>query len=42
MKMNQDTEDSVCEDDFEVIYDNLLIYGDYQEFEDKMNEKEYR
>lgn len=35
-----DTEDSVCEDDFEVIYDNLLIYGDYYGVEDKMNEKE--
>lgn len=34
-----DEEDSVCEDDFENIEDFLLIYGDYYEIEDEMNEK---
>lgn len=34
-----DTEDSVHEDDFELIYDKLILYGDYDEVEEKMNEK---
>ena len=34
-----DTEDSVCEDEFEDFKNNYLIYGDYQEFEDELNTK---
>ena len=34
-----DTEDSVCEDEFEDFKNNYLIYGDYQEFEEKLNTK---
>ena len=35
-----DTEDSVCEDDFENFKNDYLIYGDYYGVENKMNEKE--
>ena len=34
-----DTEDSVCEDEFEDFKNNYLIYGDYQEFEEELNTK---